>query len=64
MEQLQAQFVQVLQEQCGLSADQANSVAPVALKFAMDHKEELMQLAASSEGGGIGGALGGILGGH
>jgi hypothetical protein len=56
--------VQVLQQQCGLSADQANAVAPGALKFAMDHKEELLQLAAGSQAGGLGGALGGMLGSH
>jgi hypothetical protein len=59
MEQLRDQFVQVLQQRCGLSADQANQVAQVALQFANDHKQELIQLAAAQGGGG---ALGGLLG--
>jgi hypothetical protein len=63
LEELQGQFAAVLQQQAGLSPEQSQQVAQIALKFAQDHAGELLALAGGGGGGG-GGPLGGLLGGR
>jgi hypothetical protein len=59
LEELESEFVETMQQQVGLSPEQAHQVAGVALQFAGDHKDDLLKIAAAQGGGGI---LGGILG--
>jgi hypothetical protein len=62
---LQAQFIQVLQERAGLDQSTAERVAQVAAEFAQQHSGELISQHApepfksmAGGGGGPGGLLG------
>jgi hypothetical protein len=74
VEDLRAQFVQILQQQAGLDAATADNVANVAIRFAQEHAPELIaqyapepfkSMAAQVGGssGGVGGLLTGLTGG-
>jgi hypothetical protein len=45
LEELQGQFTTLLQQQAGLTPDQSNQVAQLALKFAQDDSGDLIGLA-------------------
>lgn len=45
LEEMQAQYTTLLQQQAGLSPDQSQQVAQLTLKFAQDHSGDLIGLA-------------------
>jgi hypothetical protein len=45
LDELQAQYTALLQQQAGLSPEQSQQVAQISLKFAQDHSSDLIGLA-------------------
>ncbi|MCC6629745.1 MAG: hypothetical protein IT340_20385 [Chloroflexi bacterium] len=63
-EQLTAQFIDLLKARVGLSDEQAQQAAAVAVEFVQQNLPALMQMAQEKSGIDVGGLLGGLLGGQ
>lgn len=63
-EQLTSQFIALLKARVGLSDEQAQQAAAVAVEFVQQNLPALMQMAQEKSGIDVGGLLGGLLGGQ